>query len=291
MDVEPAKGIKNNSQENTKSVLLNKIKLQPAEFMIYDLVQHDDARLRVTANKILGRLRADGDLECRRGRRESIWQKTEKFGQSPLWENKRRKRVITPERLKKLAENSKLPRKKESLKIDSILENLKLVKDTFAIKDLVNKTSDVSVNTAREVIRILSKEGEVRHDGARVDSEWTKTDKFGTSELWKILTLPVGDVKFSEVRKRIMESETGTRKESKQSILLKRIRDLPNEFQVVDITQHDESMKVFANRLTWLLRKDEELILHKGARKAYWTKTDKFGTSAIWDGIKEAKEE
>ena len=75
----------------------------------------------------------------------------------------------------------------------------------------------VKTNTARELIRLLSLEGEVKQYGPRNDSIWDKTDKFGTCALWEMLTAAPGQVKFSHLRKSIDDAATarGAKKKKK----------------------------------------------------------------------------
>ena len=194
-------------KETKTSTILARIKAAHPEFTILEITLNDIV-LRKAANVILGRLREDGDVDRKRGQQSALWYKTSLFGTSKLWsEGPVKHRPASEERKLLLSTIAKLPHKRNAVKVPAALELVKAAPSKFSVKDLHAQNTDISVNTIREVLRLLSKEREALSGGVHPGSEWTKTGEFGKSILWKLLTDP-GEVKFGELRKEIDGQET-----------------------------------------------------------------------------------
>lgn len=270
-----------------RKTLLDRIKEQPTEFRVFDIM-HGDLKLRQTANVVLGDLRKAGELKCTRTRQDAVWSKTEQFGTSTFWEKKPRK-AVTTERKAQLKAISKLPRRIKPTKIIVVLETLQKMPKLFAIKDLSATDKSIKVNTAREVVRLLSIAGDLGADGSRPNAEWKKTAKFGKSELWKLVTSP-GTVKFRAIRDDLTKEKTPGG-ETKTSIILNRIKKINEDFKSSDIIQGDPDLHLLTNGTLGRLLKAGELTKRKEHREYYWSKTEKFGsTTTIWANVKDTNQ-
>ena len=209
-------------KESKKSILFKRLLELPENFNIQDLT-HGESSLQVAANLYLWRLKKEGTVDCRKKQRDADWRKTDKFeqsillGKTPKTEIDKR-HIVSDKRRAYLLAACQLPRISKSTKVVQVLQLLKSMPEkSFAIRELQQNDDSVKTNTARELIRLLSLEGEVKQYGPRNDSIWDKTDKFGTCALWEMLTAAPGQVKFSHLRKSIDDAATarGAKKKKK----------------------------------------------------------------------------
>ena len=173
---------------------------QKREFLAQDIIQGNSA-LKLTTSNILGELHNLDELS-RKGR---TWIKTNEFGKSDYWLGILKAKPPKPHRdepeihKEKRIAAAKSPRKTKvpevAVKIiKAIGENSK----PFTIENL-SKELGVHLRSVREVVKIMSYAGELSNDGARANSEWHRTDIFGTTEIWKIET---GETKYRWIREK-----------------------------------------------------------------------------------------
>lgn len=199
---------KDTPKRTKRETILDRLKPLPTHFHTKDVLLGDES-LRLTFNNITNTLKAEGEL---RNEGYGNWLKTDKFGTLSLWTKKGRiVPVYTPERLEKLAMAAKLPRhSKEPTSIIKILTAIKNGPSGFVVSELA-KAESVSYPMAKEVVRVLGVLGELTNDNGRKNSEWFKTGKFGTTEIWGILTDP-DKVKFTRIRDALNPPKTPRKK-------------------------------------------------------------------------------